>query len=77
MTQYRVEIEISGVVRIEANSPEEAERIGRLAEPMLAGKKIFGPKISSKCAGVVSNHSLSPSSMSQTQATTKPRPRLV
>lgn len=72
MTQYRVEVEIRGIVRIEANSPEEAERIGRLAEPTLAGKKIFGPKIASKYVGEVSNHALSPSSMKQSQ-TNKPR----
>lgn len=76
---YRVEVTITGVIRVEADTPEEAEKLARRAKPMLAGKELFGPKVFGKCAGKVENTTLQPASVKTHQkAMTKPanRPKL-
>jgi len=62
---YRIEIKVSGVLRVEAESPEEAERMARSAIPTMHGKHLFGPKVEAKCVGKVEDHNLTPNGVTQ------------
>lgn len=69
---YRVAVEITGVIRVEADNPAEAEKMVRIATPTLQGKKVFGAKVSATCEGEVENVELSPNNVTQFTAS-KPK----
>lgn len=60
MTQYRVKVRTTGVLRVEADSPEEAERMAREAPVRMAGCKLFDPDTGAETVGEVERTSLQP-----------------
>jgi len=62
---YRVEVEVKGVLRVEAESAEQAEKMARATTPTLQGKKLFGPKISAKTIGVAEEQKIEPDNVKQ------------
>jgi len=62
---YRVEVTVYGVIQVEAESAEEAEKITRAAMPTLQGKRVYGHKIEAKAIGFVENTILKPDNVVQ------------
>lgn len=60
MTQYRVKVRAEGILRVEADSPEEAERMAEEAPVAFAGNPLFGEERAAEVRGEVERHSLQP-----------------
>lgn len=61
MPTYDVEVTVTGNLRVEAESPEEAEAMAEIAPPRLAGTKVLSPDIEAEAQGEV--HVLDPDNM--------------
>jgi len=62
---YRVKISVDGVLQVEADSPEMAEKIAKLATPTMSGKTVFGASVQTSCVGPVKNVQLHPDNVVQ------------
>lgn len=62
---YRVKINVEGVLQVEAESPEQAAKIARLATPSMQGKTVFGAVVKSECVGQVKSIQIHPDNVVQ------------
>lgn len=60
MGQYRVKVRTTGVLRVEADSPGEAERMAREAPVRMAGCKLFEADTGAETVGEVERTSIQP-----------------
>ena len=65
MPQFRVRLNINGVLRVEAEDEEHAKEMAQEAPALIAGCKLFGENREAKVEGPVENHSLDPDDVSQ------------
>lgn len=65
MPVYRVQVQVEGIVRVEAEDADVAQMIAQQAEPSLSGKKVVSAKTTAQTLGEVDNHTLDPQSVRQ------------
>lgn len=62
---YKVAVTITGIIQVEANTEEEAERIAAMAKPMLQNRPLLSAKTMAKGAGRCDDYVFQPANVKQ------------